>query len=526
VPMIYSWGIIKAFHTVFKKSIVEYTAKFISKCCQITIFELTGLYVTEAFVQYELKNAIQDPLLYDHFPHLKNKGFGRHNKDEEEKEKINEDFHEMQGLHSTAAIKNWKEYKAETRHSKGYFKDQKEKYVGLVNDYDKRYIIFMNRLHTMKSLQSPTHATNTGSQFFSPQNGTTDCTERPASTIFGTNSQINYPGLFIKATEEIIMTEEPYNSQVKSSQLSPFMTKYRDKYVSGHDVVVPYRFPDDVHMKSRDAQEYESRKNDQKHKKFTKRDNEFNGHHFGQNGQRAVSLEMPPISYTDTYIRPMPCICRPCLVEFFKKRNIPEHHIQKISEVIPLTNIQKRYDTRPKIIESKTALRRAQQEKLMEECRLKPEKKLSEANIFNDLYADIIKTDLASNIDNRKKINSELHSIPLNSPLKMRSKSRAINRKIFRSETPTRGETDLIKAEQIIAAKRGRTAFSRKARLSTVIKKLSAKYASMGNLKESLERISDNRKYDNFVNRIKENNESFKKVLIHVNYKVGHIPIQ
>ena len=68
LPIIYSWAIIKAFHEIFNKSIMEFTSKFVSKCCQITIYELTGICVTESYVRHELKLNIQDPLLFSTFP--------------------------------------------------------------------------------------------------------------------------------------------------------------------------------------------------------------------------------------------------------------------------------------------------------------------------------------------------------------------------------------------------------------------------------------------------------------------------
>ena len=68
MPFIYAWTIVQRFHTLFAKSVAEYSVKFISKCCQIVIFELWGLYVSEAFVLHQLQCYIRDRLLFEYFP--------------------------------------------------------------------------------------------------------------------------------------------------------------------------------------------------------------------------------------------------------------------------------------------------------------------------------------------------------------------------------------------------------------------------------------------------------------------------
>ncbi len=68
VPLIYAWAVVKKFYTAFKKSIAEFTPKFVAKCCQVAVYELQGLCVTEAFVIRELKCLVGDPLLFEIYP--------------------------------------------------------------------------------------------------------------------------------------------------------------------------------------------------------------------------------------------------------------------------------------------------------------------------------------------------------------------------------------------------------------------------------------------------------------------------
>jgi len=68
VPFIYSWAIIRKAFITFKRSVAEFNKKFVIKCCQIVIFELQGLSVSELFIIEELNSLINDPLLFEIIP--------------------------------------------------------------------------------------------------------------------------------------------------------------------------------------------------------------------------------------------------------------------------------------------------------------------------------------------------------------------------------------------------------------------------------------------------------------------------
>ncbi len=56
------------FHDTFRKSVGEYNRKFVLKCFQITIYQLSGLYVSESYVEHELRCLVRDPLVDEYFP--------------------------------------------------------------------------------------------------------------------------------------------------------------------------------------------------------------------------------------------------------------------------------------------------------------------------------------------------------------------------------------------------------------------------------------------------------------------------
>jgi len=149
IPIIFAWAIIRKFHTTFKKSIVEYNAKFVTKCCQVVMFELQGLCVTEAFVISELGCLIHDPILYDTFPNLKPykarkaalASLKNTAREEEPAEPLELD------QFKTEPFKNvWRQYTKETKHSKNYFDDQAAKVNAILGATQKRVELLESRV--------------------------------------------------------------------------------------------------------------------------------------------------------------------------------------------------------------------------------------------------------------------------------------------------------------------------------------------------------------------------------------------
>lgn len=217
------------FYSRFKKSIVEYTQKFVAKCCQIVVYELLGLYVTEPFVQHELCDLISDPILDELYPRYKHVAIAiDKSKRKESADSVSGVDPDTAGFGNVFAQQAMKEYKRDTRHSRDFFEDQSDRVRGMLLDLGKRFSIFQSKVASQEarsSRQAETHVVD----------------------MRGVEA-IRLPGE--RTVEEIIMENNPYAYIMRSSQLSPFMANFAAKLFTTHDVAINCKLADTPDIRS------------------------------------------------------------------------------------------------------------------------------------------------------------------------------------------------------------------------------------------------------------------------------------
>ena len=214
MPTIYTWAIIKIFHTTFAKSIAEYNRKLVIKCGQIVYYEIMDIYVTEPFVVHELQSLISDPIMDDLLPNLSKK---------KKKIHVDEDEPVSQLFETKAAKVAWKEYITDTKHSNSYFADQQERIKNFVNDIYKKTSLFKSKVNSLSTLG----------------NRSLDY-----STSGNPIDSLKYLSMFDKKSiEEVIVQDEPYNNIVKTSHVSLVMKKFPQLATIGKSSAIPYKFP-------------------------------------------------------------------------------------------------------------------------------------------------------------------------------------------------------------------------------------------------------------------------------------------
>ncbi len=505
--------IVKKFQELFKKSAAEFTPKFVCKCCQIVSYELS----TEAYARHELRCVIQDPQLYEYFPQYhahtssnqplrmkpkrlrRGAGFPGDSSGEggDEAEKS-----ELACLSSCPAIKAWREYKSDSHHSLARLKDQRERIMGHVQDLDKRFTVYQSRLQSMKGVRSPARGSTAGTS-------STGVFSSMAITdpVAWTETVLNSPEGFLltdKSVEEMIISNDTYNAQMRSSQLSPFMARYAGKHLIPHDVMVPLHLPDDVHLRGRLAQQLRHVSSAAGLRRELAGENQTGTIVRSAKGEDdQPNIEHPRIIRPGEPIRPMPCVCGASLTEFCKKRNIPAEQIGRfVAENHAADKEALLYERKTRRYLSQQRKRQMEDEEMRP--RIRPEKKLAEPTLFNELYSGVIRERIDDCAARHRLVRRGLRS---RSQIARRVSTAAPSEQCFspRPAVILRGETPHVK----------------KARLTNVIRKLAAKYADKQELADAGEREKTQVRMDQFTKRMRTANEDTRQKLIEARSKIG-----
>jgi len=207
---------VKVFYNTFGRSIAEYNRKLVINCCQIVYFELMNIYVTEAFAVYELRNRIKDPLLDELVPNLYKKPV---------KIVVDDELPVNRLLDTDYARLAWVDYVGVTKHSKVFFVEQRERMKSFVNDIHKKTSLFQSRADSLKALGN--HNTS------------------EARKLADMDLELhNVLKIFHKKTpEEMILSNKPYSTLMKSSHLSIAMKRFSGSNLIGKGTSISCKAP-------------------------------------------------------------------------------------------------------------------------------------------------------------------------------------------------------------------------------------------------------------------------------------------
>eukprot|EP01022_Parablepharisma_sp_SALTPOND_P033191 TRINITY_DN88280_c0_g1_i1.p1 TRINITY_DN88280_c0_g1~~TRINITY_DN88280_c0_g1_i1.p1 ORF type:complete len:629 (+),score=81.13 TRINITY_DN88280_c0_g1_i1:47-1888(+) len=468
IPIIYAWAIVKKFCSMFKKSIGEFTGKFVAKCCQVVFFELQGLCVTESFVINELKCLICDPLLYDIFPayalQYKNNRLKPYKQVKLQPQhsvvKVEEQESSMEELplETPAAIKAWKDYRKTTKHTKQFFEEQNQRVSSILNATQKRVDLLESRMSSLKALSSKVNLQTTRERFASQSTAI----ESPQVQQPQLEEYAKIPSE--KTTEEVLFEDLPYSCTVRSSQLSPFMTKFAPKLFTGHDVAITAKLPDKRYMKG-------SKRLFQAYSAFI---------HKAETITTKNSNAQSTVKHFD--------------YETIRKQKLDRNFEKWVKSVKLSEKAQEELDIAFKTLRTRTDARSElstiDEKKVAQSVAidmLDPDEKLQENTMFNSLFGCEISKNL-QNLSQRQLAISKMN------PKEKRGS--------------TAGENNEFKLREIMNNLRGG-----KLRLMNTIKKIGSRYIDKKGLEEEKRKAKEKDDITKFVKRIKEGNKSIQNSL-------------
>ncbi len=166
---------------------------------------------------------------------------------------LNDEEGDEMNFTNESAVAAWKEYRHETKHTKAFFDEQKERAMHFVNAMQKRVELLQSKMSSLKALSTKANNMKSVTSL-----GTLSNSTGPGSPLTDL-PQTNYakiPGE--RTVEEILLEDAPYSCMVRSSQLSPFMNKFAAKLFTSHDVAISSRLPDKQYSK-RSAKLFQAR---------------------------------------------------------------------------------------------------------------------------------------------------------------------------------------------------------------------------------------------------------------------------
>jgi len=413
-----------------------------------------------------------------------------------------EEKEELSKFKNPVAQQAWKEYKNDTHHSKSHFLAQRERILGGVADITKRYNLLNSKVAALKAL----HRRSTNSEVLLAILPT-------LQAKIAQNDDQNDEDIKMwtgeKTVEEIIMSGEEFNYQVKCSQLSPFMTKYAAKLFTPHDTVVsqklnlsPPKFPS---IKS--ASDLKTSDKLSKSKRNVKlplvKEKSIK--------YRSSSIESPKIVTMEENAQEMPCMCGKCLVEFWQKNNIPEKYLKKLTD----------FTTHQEKSPVKAKYKRFASERKGEGIRpgLVPEDNLRAKTMFNEIYCEKIK-------DHLKKVEQEYGKSEENyrKYKEDEEKEKLLKREVHK-EKKQNNDNEFDDIEEFMKQntqpdmskfKKKIPEGKRKMQLMSTIKKLESRYRDKYAIYESAKKEKERQRMYKFMDFLKEKNEQTHKELRNV----------
>jgi len=301
---------------------------------------------------------------------------------------------------------------------------------------------------------------------------------RKKSTADNYSYPINTVLTFEKTVEEIIAEDDHYNCIVKSSQLSPFMTRFAAKAFTVHDVAITAKLPDKRYMKgcSRLFQEYSRLAN----QVATNRKESLT---LTQNMGKVLSeYESIRQSKVDK------------IFEQWMKNQMPSEKGKRVLEHA-IKEIRYRTD-----LKMERAISQGGSDTKQLRSHFDPDEKLGENTMFNSIFGSEISRTL--NTLSAKKL-------AIAKTLRANSGKRKPTNSDFNIENGLTTMTqDDLRLKEILSTNKGGSL-----RLTNAIKKIGAKYIDKIAIEEAKKKKEEKKSIENFIDKIKAGNEYLTNTL-------------